>query len=141
MAACNFDAISAEDGSAIEKFSEKMAEYALAVTKDRPSFHINIVNQVSPYCDCHAENDVPIIPDVGMFASFDPVALDAACADACNQMQVIPGSFLDEQIRHNGDRYHDHFTNAFPETNWRITLRHAEELGIGTQQYRLLTVK
>ena len=141
MAACNFDAISAEDGSAIEKFSEKMAEYALAVTKDRPSFHINIVNQVSPYCDCHAENDVPIIPDVGMFASFDPVALDAACADACNQMRVIPGSFLDEQIRHNGDRYHDHFTNAFPETNWRITLRHAEELGIGTQQYRLLTVK
>ena len=62
----------------------------------RPAFHINIVNQVSPYCDCHGENDTAIIPDVGMFASFDPVALDVACADACNRMPVMPGSLLDE---------------------------------------------
>ena len=35
---------------------------------------------VSPNCDCHGENDIPIVPNVGMFASFDPVALDVACA-------------------------------------------------------------
>ena len=44
---------------------------------------------VSPYCDCHPENDTPIIADVGMFASFDPVALDVACADACNRMETL----------------------------------------------------
>ena len=34
-----------------------------------------------------------------MFASFDPVALDVACADACNRMPVMPGSLLDENLR------------------------------------------
>ncbi len=43
---------------------------------------------VSPFCDCHAENDIAIVPDVGMFASFDPVALDVACADAVNKQPV-----------------------------------------------------
>ena len=51
----------------------KMAEYTKAVVSGRPAFHINLVIDVSPYCDCHAENDMPILPDVGMFASFDPV--------------------------------------------------------------------
>ena len=63
----------------------KIAEYSLAVCKDRPCFHISLICDVSPNCDCHAENDIPIIPNVGMFASFDPVALDVACADACNR--------------------------------------------------------
>ena len=141
MAACNFDAIYAEDESAVEQLCEKMAEYALAVVKDRPGFHINIVNQVSPFCDCHGENDVPIIPDVGMFASLDPVALDAACADACNKAPVIPGSYLDEQLKAHGDLHHDHFTNAFPITNWHLTLDHAEEIGVGTKAYELITVE
>ena len=43
------------------------------------------------------ENDVPIVPDVGMFASFDPVALDVACADAVNRQPVNPGSILAER--------------------------------------------
>ena len=118
---------------------EKMAEYTLAVVKDRPNFHINIVNQVSPYCDCYSCNDVPIIPDVGMFASFDPVALDQACADACNNAPAMKDSFLDAQMRAGCDR-HDHFTNVFPDTDWRVTLRHAEEIGVGTTQYELVTV-
>lgn len=59
----------------------KISEYAYAVVKDRPAFHISLICDVSPFCDCHAENDIPIIPDVGMLASFDPVALDQACMD------------------------------------------------------------
>ena len=61
----------------------KMAEYAQAVCHGRPCFHISLVQDISPNCDCHGENDAPILPDIGMFASFDPVALDQACADAC----------------------------------------------------------
>ena len=67
-----------------ENLNGKIAEYAKAVVDGRPNFHINIVSQVSPNCDCHAENDAAIVPDVGMFASFDPVAIDVACADAVN---------------------------------------------------------
>ena len=55
-----------------------MAEYAMAVCQNRPCFHISLVQDISPNCDCHGENDAPILPDIGMFASFDPVALDQA---------------------------------------------------------------
>ena len=96
---------------------------------------------VSPYCDCHPENDLPIIPDVGMFASFDPVALDVACADACNAMPVQAGSKLDGNLHAHGDCHHDHFTNTFPDTNWRSGIAHAVKLGLGSQEYELITVK
>ena len=55
-----------------------MAEYTKAVVDGRPNFHISLVVDVSPNCDCHGENDVPILPNLGMFASFDPLALDQA---------------------------------------------------------------
>lgn len=141
IGACNFDAIENNTDSGNTILCEKMAEYALAVVQNRPNFHINIVNQVSPYCDCHGENDTAVIPDVGMFASFDPVALDAACADACNQQPVLPGSYLADQIKANGNRYHDHFTNIAPTTNWHIMLEHCEQIGVGRQNYELVTVK
>jgi uncharacterized Fe-S center protein len=94
------------------------------------------VNNVSPFCDCHAENDVPITPDLGMFASFDPVALDQACADGVNKQPVYPGSLLSEQPHTTGD----HFSDTHPTTDWHAQLDHAEKLGLGTRQYRLVTI-
>ena len=79
-----------------EKIGQKIAEYSLAVLQGRPQFHINMVVDVSPSCDCNDYNDVPIVPDVGMFASFDPVALDQACGDAVNAQKPLPGSSLAE---------------------------------------------
>ena len=142
IGACNFDAVYNGNDSANDELNYKMAEYAKAVVDGRPAFHINIVNQVSPYCDCHGENDTAIIPDVGMFASFDPVALDVACADACNRMPVMPGSLLDENLRACGARdHHDHFTNVSPNTDWRSCMEHGEKIGLGTRSYELITVK
>ncbi len=139
---CNFDAIANHNDSANDDLCIKMAEYTKAVLAGRPHFHINLVIDVSPYCDCHAENDLPILPDVGMFASFDPVALDQACVDACNRAEPIPGSRLTDLCSAAGfhDR-HDHFHNSMPETNWETTLAHAEKIGIGSRQYELITVK
>lgn len=139
---CNFDAIANHNDSANDDLCIKMAEYTKAVLVGRPHFHINLVIDVSPYCDCHAENDLPILPDVGMFASFDPVALDQACVDACNRAEPVPGSRLTDLSSAAGfhDR-HDHFHNSMPETNWETTLAHAEKLGIGSRQYELITVK
>ncbi len=139
IGACCFDAIRNRSGTQNARLVTRMAEYTYAVLKDRPHFHVSIVMQVSPFCDCHAENDTPIIPDVGMFASFDPVALDVACADACNRQPVIGGSYLDEQIR-GGHDHHDHFTSTFPTTDWRFCMEYAEKLGVGTQSYELITV-
>ena len=59
LGACNFDAIYNENSSAVKDLNMKMAEYTKAVVDGRPAFHINLVIDVSPYCDCHPENDVP----------------------------------------------------------------------------------
>ncbi len=83
LGACNFDAISFGFNAAVKSLNRRMAEYTKAVVDGRPNFHISLVVDVSPNCDCHGENDVPILPNIGMFASFDPLALDQACVDAC----------------------------------------------------------
>ncbi len=134
---CNFDAIHTQWDESNDVLNEKIAEYTYAVVNGRPHFHISLAIDISPNCDCHSENDLPICADVGMFASFDPVALDSACADACNNAPIIPGSMLDEA----DDHHHDHFTNTHPETNWRSCVNHAEEIGLGTKNYELIEVK
>ena len=142
IAVCNTDAIRPGSDAAMEELACRMAEYTKAVVAGRPHFHICLVIDVSPYCDCHGENDVPILPDVGMFASFDPVALDQACADACLRQQPIPGSHLDEQIHQEGFcDHHDPFINSMPDTDWRVCQAHCEKIGIGTRAYELVEVK
>ena len=118
-----------------------MAEYSLAVCKGRPNFHVSLVCDVSPNCDCHAENDIPIIPDVGMFASFDPVALDVACADACNRQPIIAGSVLAEnKEKHKDCGHEDHFHMTHPDTEWESCIEHSIKIGLGTDQYELIEI-
>ena len=131
---CPKDAVQPSWGQKEGLVDKKMVEYAMAVVHNRPHFHISIVMDVSPFCDCHPENDAPIVPDVGMFASFDPVALDQACADAVNRQTPIASSLLGD----HGDHYHDHFKDVSPITNWEIQLEHAQKIGLGTRAYELI---
>lgn len=144
IGACPKDAVNPGSDNTNEILSRKMAEYAAAVVRGRPNFHINIVCDVSPCCDCHTENDVPIVPDVGMFASFDPVALDQASADAVNAQPVCPGSRLDDNIKKGMDGVvsgkFDHFHNNYPVTDWTSQLDQAEKMKIGTRQYELVKI-
>lgn len=141
LGACNFDAIYNNNTHANELLNKKMAEYTKAVLDGRPSFHINLVLDISPYCDCHAENDLPILPDIGMFASFDPVALDQACADACNAQKPIQGSLLDNNMQSKDfEDHHDHFKNTTPQSEWKSCLEHAEKIGVGTRKYEIIKV-
>lgn len=136
IGSCNFDAVNAAGDEVNDILNKKIAEYSYAVLEGRPNFHISLVVDVSPYCDCHAENDLPIIPDVGMFASFDPVALDMACVDAANKQGIIHGSCLEEREKHTCD----HFINTHPETNWEVCIDHAVKLGLGNKEYELIEV-
>ena len=139
VGACNFDAIDFEDPNSSQMLNYRIAEYAKAVVDGRPQFHISLVMDISPNCDCHVENDAPILPDVGMFASFDPLALDQACVDACMKCEPLPNSQLGEHMRdpHFVD-HHDHFTNSTPESEWQSCLSHAEKIGLGTRDYELI---
>lgn len=133
---CPTDAMRPTGSHSNDLLCRKIAEYTAAVLHGRPSFHIALAIDISPFCDCFNTNDIPIAPDVGMFASFDPVALDCACADAVNATPPVPGSLLDKADR----CHHDHFTDTFPDTNWRVTMEHAQKLGIGTMDYQLIRV-
>ena len=141
MAVCPKDAIGVKNNNSVELLNCKMAEYAYAVCKDRPCFHISLICDVSPNCDCHPENDIPIVPNVGMLASFDPVALDRACADLCNKMPAVETSILGENLVKSHDHEeHDHFHMTHPDTEWESCLAHAKKLGMGTDEYTLLTI-
>ena len=142
LGACNFDAIRFKNDNATKVLNCRMAEYTKAVVDGRPCFHISLIVDVSPNCDCHAENDAPILPNVGMFASTDPLALDRACVDACLKQKPLPGSQLaDNMAKHDFCDHHDHFKNSRPESEWRSCLEHAEKIGLGTSQYELIEMK
>ena len=141
LGACNFDAISFADRTAARDLNYRMAEYTKAVVDGRPNFHISLVLDVSPNCDCHCENDAPILPDIGMFASFDPLALDQACVDACLAAEPLPNSQLSDNMHSAAFvDHHDHFQNNAPETEWKSCLEHAEKIGLGTRSYELIRV-
>lgn len=146
---CNQDAICPDYDAAADVLNCKIAEYTQAIVQDRPSFHISLAMDISPNCDCHAENDTPIINDIGMFASFDPVAIDQACADAAMAQTPLPNTVLTESAekmghKHehlHGDQAHDPFCITHPDTDWRTCIAHAEKIGLGTSKYELIEVK
>lgn len=142
IGACNFDAISFENDAATQILNCRMAEYTKAVIDGRPNFHISLIVDVSPNCDCHAENDAPILPNIGMFASFDPLALDQACADACLKQEPLPNSQLSDRMKEDGfEDHHDHFENTTPDSEYKTCLAHAEKIGLGSREYELIQIR
>lgn len=142
IGACNFDAIAFANYAATKDLNCRMAEYTKAVIQNRPNFHVSLIVDVSPNCDCHAENDAPILPNIGMFASFDPLALDQACVDACLKATPLPNSQLAEAMeKEDFCDHHDHFENTTPNSEYKTCLAHAEKIGLGTRDYEIVVVK
>ena len=124
------------------RFWAARAEYTQAICDNRPTFHISLITDISPNCDCHGENDAPILPDVGMLASFDPVALDMACADLCQKAEPIRNSQLGDNLADpHHEHHHDHWLDNNPNISWKETLEHGEKIGLGTRNYELITMK
>ena len=130
---CPVDAIDAANDESTTVLNCKMAEYTKAILQDRPNFHISLICDVSPVCDCYGVNDVPIISDIGMLASFDPVALDLACADLCNKM---PRNEVHEFAENDSDLFHALHT----VTDWRAQISHGVKIGLGTDSYELIEI-
>ena len=140
LALCPTDAIAPIEWQAASVFNKKMAEYAAAIVHGKPQFHISLIVDVSPNCDCHAENDVPIVPDIGMLCSTDMVALDQACADLVNAAEPLPNGQLARNIAKDpeGAKGQDYFHLTTPESDWKTCLAHAEKIGLGTREYDLI---
>lgn len=125
-----------EESSLVMK---KMAEYALGATSGKAGkqLYVNFITQVSPSCDCYGHSDAPIIPDLGILASTDPVALDQACAELVNQACGLP----DTAMKSGHDSGCDKFRGVYPEIDWEIQLEHAEKVGLGQRAYELVRLE
>ena len=148
IAVCNQDAIRPDYNQAAEVLNYKIAEYTKAIVDGRPCFHISLAIDVSPNCDCHDENDKPIVGDIGFFASFDPVALDQACIDAVQAAAALPDTeytHMHDKLEEAGELDEAHASDKFhithPDTDWKSCIDHAEMIGIGTHKYELIRVK
>ncbi len=112
---------------------EKTAEYAWGVVKPKngKSGFINYIMNVTPDCDCAPWNDVPIVPNLGILGSTDPVAIDQASLDLVNRAPVMANSVL-------GDKQdvEDKF-KAVNNRNSSYIIEHGQDLGMGHKQYTL----
>jgi len=140
VAVCQYDSARVVWQDSSETVCKRIAEYSSAVVKDKQAFHINFMMNISPNCDCWGYNDYPLVPDIGIAASFDPVAIDKACADMVIAAPALPGSKIYEGHKPGDMKGEDKFKLAHPDTSWRTGLEHAVKIGLGNMDYELITV-
>ncbi len=118
-----------------DTFQEKMVEYLAGVSKHKKGKmgYISFVIGVTPDCDCCGWSDAPIVSDVGILASTDPVALDQACVDLVNKQRSLTNTRLDGYVDVT-----DKFGGVHPMVDWRVQLEYAEEIGLGSRDYNLI---
>lgn len=149
VAVCQKAAAVVKDYDTSEVLNRKIAEYAYAVVNGKPSFHISFIMNVSPNCDCWNHNDAALVPDIGIAASFDPVALDCACADMVIAAPSLRGNAIsdkDEAHEHECGCGHHHkgddkFRIVHPDTNWEAGVEYGEAIGLGCRSYELIKVR
>ena len=115
-----------------------MMEYTAGVLQGKPGklLNINFITDVSPACDCYPYNDSPIVNDIGILASTDPVAIDQASVDLVNEARGLPGSCLKKNQEPGGDKLRAVYENV----DWAYQLDYAEQIGLGSREYKLETL-
>ncbi len=135
---CPNQAIQIQWNKEVPAFLENMVEYTAGVLKGKKdaACFLNFITQVSPACDCYSYNDAPIVADIGIVASNDPVAIDQASADLVNQAEGLKDSSLTKNYKPGEDK----FRALYPNVDWEIQLKYAEEIGLGTRGYELVKI-
>jgi hypothetical protein len=138
IAACPEETIKVQWNENASNVQEKMIEHVKGVLKgkDGKCIYINFITQVSPLCDCYGHTDAPIVPDVGILASTDPVAIDQASVDLVNSQEGFKGTSLISGHEAGGDK----FRGVHPNIDWNVQLDSAERLKLGTRRYRIVEV-
>jgi uncharacterized Fe-S center protein len=135
---CAQEAIQIQWNQSIPVFMENMVEYTVGVLKgkENKSLFINFITNVSPACDCYPMNDAPLVRDIGILASRDPVAIDQAAVDLINREPALADSCL----KTNTGPGEDKFQGVYPKVDWRLQLEYAEKIGLGSRTYTLETI-
>ena len=116
-----------------EKLQVYLAHAAVAVLsgyQGRMGF-VNFIQDVVPHCDCAAASGRPIVQDVGIAFSFDPVAIDKASLDLIDRAPIVPSS---------KPRIPPDLLGKMHGTSSLVQLTAAEKLGMGTLTYEMISV-
>jgi uncharacterized Fe-S center protein len=135
---CPQGAIQVQWNESIPVFQEKMVEYTAGVLKGKEgrTLFLNFLTDISPACDCYGHADRPIVRDIGILASTDPVAIDQASADLVNRET----GNRDSALTKNFEAGEDKFRGVYPQIDWERQLAYGEEIRLGTRQYELIPV-
>jgi len=121
--ACRAGAIGIKWDESVENLQKKMAEYAYAALLGKKKAFINFLIKITKDCDCMAKDDPRIVDDIGILASSDPVAIDAATIDLL--------------LKAGGC---DRLKEGYPEIDPKIQLEHASKIGLGNMKYELVAI-
>ena len=117
-------------GGEQDAFLESMAEAGKSVSdalgRGERIAYVNVMNRLSIDCDCDGNPAEPDMHDIGILASLDPVALDQACIDLIYEQRDGDGASL---------------VNRVESRNGLHTLAHAEEIGLGSRTYELVSIE
>ncbi len=135
---CPQGAIQIQWNEAAPAFQRKMVEYALGALRNKGerTAYVSFVTQVSPYCDCYGYSDAPIVGDVGILASDDPVAIDQASVDLVNAQPGSAVSSYTKDLSPGADK----FRAVHREVDWGVQLAYGEEMGLGVKEYGLVSI-
>ncbi|WP_299978993.1 DUF362 domain-containing protein [Desulfobacula sp.] len=133
---CPTESVNINWNQTVPIFLEKMMEYNLGVlkNKEKKAFFINFITDISPKCDCLPYSESPIVNNVGVLASSDPVAIDQASADLVNQQKALPGTVLKTNLNPGEDK----FRGLYPSVDWEHQLDYAQKIGLGKREYNLV---
>ena len=135
---CPTEAIQIKWNQSVPVFLENLVEYTYGVLKNKKgkTFYLNFIMDVSPACDCINYSDSPIVRDIGIVASTDPVAIDQASVDLVNSEAALPNSSIKKNCEAGGDK----FKGLYSYVDWEIQLDYAEKLKLGKRKYTLVTI-
>jgi len=135
---CPSGAIQIQWNESIPIFQKKMVEHAYGAVQKKKgkTLYLNFLTQISPACDCYGYSDTPIVNDIGILSSEDPVAIDQASVNLVNDQEgnrssKLPGAWNPGENK---------FRAIYPEVDWNIQLAYAEEIGMGTREYELIKI-
>ncbi|GAG73341.1 unnamed protein product [marine sediment metagenome] len=137
VSVCKYGAISPKYPNEGKKLQEKMVEYTMGIKKQKKEkiIYINFLIDISPGCDCCSFSNAPIVHDLGVLLSDDPVAVDKASVDLINDAPYSP-------LWSTVDKFNDQdkFRAIYQDIDWNWQLNYGQQMGIGNKEYKIVKV-
>lgn len=137
VAACPHGSIGIQWKTEPQAIQEKIVEHCAGALdgKEGKVIYLSFVTNVSPDCDCWNFSDASIVPDIGVLASTDLVAIDQAAYDLVLEANGLAGSRGDG-MGAGTDKFRE-----ITGIDGTVVMRYAEEHGLGTRSYDLRTLE